>query len=78
MKVTRSIEIGLIEIMKEHCLIALDASYKDQLLKAFNRNKYKGIPIVASLTENKTERKGRRKSEHPWQPSRESSKKAYH
>lgn len=78
MKVTRSIEIGLIEIMKEHCLIALDASYKDQLLKAFNRNKYKGIPIVASITENKTERKGRRKSEHPWQPSRESSKKAYH
>lgn len=61
LKVTRSIEIGLIEIMKDYSLIALDSDYENQLLKAFNRNKYKGIPVVASLSEVNKNRKGRRK-----------------
>jgi ATP-dependent RNA helicase DeaD len=43
LKVTRSIEIGLIEIMKEHSFIALDAEYEEKLLKAFNRSKFKGV-----------------------------------
>jgi ATP-dependent RNA helicase DeaD len=62
LKVTRSIEIGLIEIMKEYSLIALDSEFENQLLKALNRSKYKGIPVVATLSEAKKDRPGRRNS----------------
>jgi len=50
LKVSRSIEIGQIDIMNEYSLIDLDSEYEDQLLKAFSRNKYKGIPVAAELS----------------------------
>jgi len=49
LKVARSIEIGQINIYPEHCLVELDARFEYQLLKAFTRNKYKGIEPQASV-----------------------------
>jgi ATP-dependent RNA helicase DeaD len=49
LKVTRSIEIGQIDIFPDFCLVELDAEYENQLLKAFARTKYKGIPVNASI-----------------------------
>lgn len=72
LKVTRSIEIGLIEIMKEHSFIALDAEYEERLLKAFNRSKFKGVPVQASLAEAKGNRQGRRKTGNNDKPDRRS------
>lgn len=51
LKVTRSIEIGQIDIFPDFCLVELDAEYAEQLLKAFARHKYKGIPVNAALGE---------------------------
>jgi len=49
LKVARGIEIGQINISDNFCHIDLDARFENQLLKAFKANKYKGIPVEASV-----------------------------
>ena len=49
LKVTRSIEIGQINISDNFCHVDLDARYENQLLKAFKANKYNGMPVEASI-----------------------------
>jgi ATP-dependent RNA helicase DeaD len=49
LKVARSIEIGHINIADAHTLIELDGAYEAELLRAFARNDYNGIPLNASL-----------------------------
>ncbi|MDP2401872.1 MAG: DEAD/DEAH box helicase, partial [Actinomycetota bacterium] len=51
LKVSRSIEIGQIDILSDHTLVDLDAEYEEQLLKAFSRNKYQGIPVAAEVVD---------------------------
>lgn len=51
LKVSRSIEIGQIDILSDHTLVDLDAEYEEQLLKAFSRNKYQGIPVSAEVVD---------------------------
>ncbi|MDD2332036.1 MAG: DEAD/DEAH box helicase [Candidatus Cloacimonetes bacterium] len=57
LNVTRGIEIGHIEIFNDHTLIELDAEYELKLLKAFSRNKYKGIQVKAEIVERFSTRK---------------------
>ncbi|MDP2174244.1 MAG: DEAD/DEAH box helicase [Candidatus Cloacimonadaceae bacterium] len=57
LKVSRSIEIGQIDILSDHTLIDLDAEYEAQLLKAFSRNKYQGIPVSAEVVESTRRKK---------------------
>ncbi len=49
LKVSRSIEIGQIDIFPEFCLVELDAEYENKLLKAFARFNYKGTPVLAEV-----------------------------
>lgn len=51
LKVTRSLEIGQIDIFESYCLVELDADHEVQLLKAFSRNKYHGVPVAAAVVE---------------------------
>ncbi|MBW6513582.1 MAG: DEAD/DEAH box helicase [Candidatus Syntrophosphaera sp.] len=63
LKVTRSLEIGQIDIYPEHTLVELDAEFENQLLKAFSRNKYKGVAFRAEVVES-ARRKRFTKDEH--------------
>ncbi|MBP7310297.1 MAG: DbpA RNA binding domain-containing protein, partial [Candidatus Cloacimonetes bacterium] len=49
LKVARSLEIGQIDIMTDHCLVELDAEYEDKILKAVSRFNYKGVPVLAEV-----------------------------
>jgi ATP-dependent RNA helicase DeaD len=68
LKVSRSIEIGQIDILNEYSLIDLDSEYEAQLLKAFSRNKYKGIPVSAELASPL--KKGKAGYTRPYNPSK--------
>jgi len=46
-----SIKIGKIDIMHSFSFFEADASYKDNILKAFNQKKFKGYPIIAEEAE---------------------------
>jgi len=59
LRVTRSIEIGQIEIYDKHLLIELDSTYEYQLLKAIPRVKFKGKAISISSVESSLSRKSK-------------------
>lgn len=52
LKVTRGIEIGQINIFQDYTMVELDGEFEAQLLKAFNRNKYRGVAFTASVVDN--------------------------
>ena len=52
LKVTRGIEIGQINIFQDYTMVELDGEFESQLLKAFNRNKYRGVAFTASVVDN--------------------------
>ncbi|HNX37753.1 MAG TPA: DEAD/DEAH box helicase [Candidatus Cloacimonadota bacterium] len=59
LKVTRGIEIGQIDLYPDYTLVELDGDFEAQLLKAFNRNKYRGVPLTATVVEAQRKRKRR-------------------
>ncbi len=52
LKVTRGIEIGQINIFQDYTMVELDGEFEAQLLKAFNRNKYRGVAFTATVVDN--------------------------
>ena len=64
LRVTRGIEIGQINIFETHCFVELDAEYESQLLKAFARNNYRGVPVEAQVSEKR--RPERQKPDRTW------------
>ena len=51
LKVSRSIEIGQIDIYQDHCLIDIDGQFERQLLEAMSKFKYKGLTLTVSTVQ---------------------------
>ena len=49
LRVTRSIEIGRIDIFDNHSFVELDGQFESSLIKGLSRTKYKGLAIKVSL-----------------------------
>ncbi len=70
LQVSRGIEIGQISIFGDYCLIDLDARYESDLIKAFGKNKFKGIAVEAGIGKAQKEESGSRGRSNRSRPER--------
>lgn len=75
LKVSRSIEIGHINVAEGHTLIELDGAYEKQLLKAFAQNNYNGETLNATVQSSSQDDRSTPGKEHKF--SRKGSDKPY-
>lgn len=75
LKVSRSIEIGHINIADGHTLIELDGAYEKQLLKAFAQNNYNGETLNATVQTSSQDDRSTPGKDHKF--SHKSSDKPY-
>jgi len=57
LKVTRSLEIGQIDIFTDYCLVQLDAQFEDRILKAIVSHKFHAKDVLASVAKDARRRK---------------------